>query len=97
MQNFKLLLCHFALLLFTLYILKRFMVWNQTTGFYHVYKPRWNYQAKLKLFARIEILDSPLPQVNHYLMPGLKFSGNPRQVYGRAAQVPKVPEEYPVD
>ena len=87
----------FCTFIFTLYILKRFVVRNQTPSFHHVYKPRWNYQAKLKLLARIEVLDSPLPQVDHYLMPGLKFSGNSRQIYSRAAKVPEVPKEYPVD
>ena len=73
------------------------MVWNQTSGFHHVYKPRWDYQAKLKLPACIEVLDNPLPEVNHHPMPGLKFGGNSRQIYSRAAKVPEVPEEYPVD
>ena len=73
------------------------VVGNETPGFHHIYKPRRNYQAKLKLPARIEVLDGPLPETDRYLLPGLKLSGNSRQIYGRAAKVPGVPEEYSVD
>lgn len=73
------------------------MVWNQAAGFHHVNEPGWNYQVKLKLFARTEVLNSTLFEVDTYFMPGLKLGRNPRQVYGWAAEVPEVPEEYPVD
>ena len=79
------------------YILKGLVVGNQPPGLHHIYKPGRDYQAKLKLLARSEVLDSPSSQVNRYLMPGLKFSGNSRQIYSRATKVPEVPEEYPVD
>ena len=73
------------------------MIWNQAAGFHHVNKPGWNYQAKLKLLARIQVLNGTLSEVDPYFMPGFKFRRNSRQIYGRAAKVPEVPEEYPVD
>ena len=95
--NFLTFVLQFCTFIFAIYTLKRFVVWDQTPSFHHIYKPRWNYQAKLKLLARIEVLDSSLSEIYHHFMSVLKCSGNSRKIYSRAAKVPKVPEEYPVD
>lgn len=73
------------------------MVGNQASSFHHIYEPGWDYQAEPKLPARSEVPNSALPEVDHYLMPGLELGRNPCKIYRRAAQIPEVPEEYPVD
>ena len=73
------------------------MVGNEAPSLHHFYEPGGDYQAKLELLARSEVPDSTLPEAYHYLIPGLKLSGDSRQIYGRAAQVPEVSKEYSVD
>lgn len=62
----------------TLHILKRPVVGNQPPGLHHIYEPRGDYQAKLKLLARSQVPDDTLSEVYHYLIPGLEFGGDSR-------------------